>query len=266
MSVISPNLTVMMRAAEKAARSLIRDFNEVEKLQVTAKGPGDFVSRADKRSEEILLESLQKDRPDWGFMGEEGTNVTGADPRHRWIIDPLDGTNNFLHGLPHWCINIALEKDGEVIAAVTMDPIRNETFRAEKGGGAFLDRTRLRVSGRKTLDVAQLSLDIGHRMTDPAALAVYTGLWQKLGAAHAHMRFFGAAALDLAYVAAGRLDAYANWGAKPWDIAAGVLLVREAAGMVTDFASRPVSLDKGEIVAGCPALHKILAVHIHDKN
>jgi myo-inositol-1(or 4)-monophosphatase len=263
MSTLSANITVMMRAAEKAARSLVHDFNEVEQLQVTAKGPGDFVSRADKRSEEILLENLQKDRPEWGFMGEEGTKITGSDPRYRWIIDPLDGTNNFLHAVPHWCINIALEKDNEIIAALTVDPIRNETFRAEKGGGAFLDRTRLRVSGRKTADVAQISLDIGNRMADAAALATYTGVWQKMAAQHTHLRFFGAAALDLAYVAAGRLDAYANWGASPWDIAAGILLVREAAGMATDFSLRPVSLDKGEIVAGCVPLHKTLAAQIN---
>jgi len=154
----SPTLTVIERALEKAARSLIRDFNEVEKLQVSIKGPGDFVSRADKRSEEIIVESLQKDRPDWGILAEEGSEVTGKDGQYRFIIDPLDGTTNFLHGIPHWCVTVALEKDGEIIAGMTFDPIRQEMFRAEKGAGAFMNNTRLRVSGRKDMDMAVIGM------------------------------------------------------------------------------------------------------------
>ena len=148
----SPNLAVMIKAAEKAARSLVRDFGEVEKLQISVKGPGDFVSRADRRSEEIIVESLQYDRPEWGILGEEGGEQKGSDSRYRFIIDPLDGTTNFLHGLPHWCVTIALEKEGQVIAGVTLDPIRQELFRSEKGGGAFVNRDRMRIGGRKKLE------------------------------------------------------------------------------------------------------------------
>jgi myo-inositol-1(or 4)-monophosphatase len=259
MATFSPNLNVMIKALDQAGRSLVRDFNEVEKLQITTKGPGDFVSKADKRSEEIILENLQKDRPDWGFLGEEGTNIKGSDPSYRGIIDPLDGTGNFLHGVPHWCVTAALEKNGEVIAAVTYDPIRQETFRAEKGDGAFMDRTRLRVSGRKDFKQAHVSLDIGDKATQPGKLAEMHALWTKLGALGTGVRFFGSGALDAAYVAAGRLDALMHWGAKPWDIAAGMLLIREAKGIVTDLSLKPATVDSGGYLLGNPDLHRALA-------
>ncbi len=258
MSTFSPNLNVMIRALEKAGRSLVRDFNEVEKLQITVKGPGDFVSKADKRSEEIIVESLQKDRPDWGFLGEEGTDIKGADPSYRWIIDPLDGTANFLHGVPHWCVTAALEKSGEVIAAVTYDPIRQETFRAEKGQGAFMDRTRLRVSGRKDIGQSLIGLDIGYRARDAAALEQQGALWGKLSATGANVRFYGAMALDMAYVAAGRIDALMNWESRPWDVAAGILLVREAKGVVTDLARKAATADSPGFLLGNPDLHRAL--------
>jgi len=259
MSTFSPNLNVMIKALDKAGRSLVRDFNEVEKLQIAVKSPGDFVSKADKRSEEIIVENLQKDRPDWGFLGEEGTNIKGSDPSHRWIIDPLDGTNNFLHGVPHWCVTAALEKNGEVIAAVTYDPIRQETFRAEKGQGAFMDRTRLRVTGRKDFKQAMVGLDAGYKFRDDAAMTQYGNLWKKAAATGAGVRYFGAMALDMAYVAAGRIDVLMNWDVRPWDVAAGILLVREAKGVVTDWTLKPASVDSGGFLLGNPDMHRALA-------
>lgn len=254
---ISPNLMVMARAIEKASRSLVRDFNEVEKLQISVKGPGDFVSKADKRSEEILLESLQKDRPEWGFMGEEGGEIKGKDARYRWIVDPLDGTNNFLHGLPHWCITVALEKDGEIVAGMTFDPIRQEMFRTEKGGGAFMNNTRLRVSGRKELDVALTSIDAGYARRNEEEYKMYSKAMELSEKNVAAVRSLGAGALDLAYIAAGRLDVYLHCGgAKPWDVAAGFLMVREAAGIVTTLDFKPVTMMNGQFLAGNPGLHK----------
>lgn len=256
MSAVSPNVSVMMKAVEKAARGLVRDFGEIEKLQISMKGPGDFVSRADKRSEEVIVESLQQDRPEWGILGEEGGARAGSDPRYRFIIDPLDGTANFLHGLPHWCITVALEKDSQLIAAVTFDPIRQEMFRAEKGGGAFLNRTRLRVGGRKKIENLLVLLS-GRKLLCDCAI-------DKLHQNGCALRFTGSAALDLAYVAAGRFDmAYMCADNMPWDLAAGVLMVREAAGTVTGFDLKPVdsAYDKG-ILAANADLHRAYAAFL----
>jgi myo-inositol-1(or 4)-monophosphatase len=251
---LSPNLAVMEKAVEKAARSLVRDFGEVEKLQVSIKGPGDFVSRADRRSEEIIVESLQKDRPEWGFLNEEGGVIKGSDARYRFIVDPLDGTSNFLHGIPHWCITMALEKDNEIIAGITYDPIRQEMFRAEKGGGAFMNNTRLRVSGRKDLDRAVVAL--GTVLRSPEDIQRYQTIWAKIFSNCAGVRQFAVAGLNLAYVAAGRFDInYMLGGVKPWDIAAGILLVREAGGTVTDLQIGTNMLDRGEVFAANPILH-----------
>lgn len=253
---LSPTLAVMERAIEKAARSLLRDFNEIEKLQISVKGPGDFVTRADRRSEELIVESLLRDRPEWGVLGEEGANIKGSDDRYRWIIDPLDGTRNFLHGLPHWAITVALEKDGEIIAGMTLDPVRQEMFRVEKGTGAFMNHTRLRVSGRKDFHVAMLCVDSA--LTDP----VSSQKFQKIVAAFEDepgmsTRMMGSAALDFAYVAAGRFDAYyLQGGAKPWDVAVGHLLVRESGGLVTDHALKSAHHSMGEALAAGPAMHK----------
>lgn len=256
---LSPNLAVMERALEKAARSLLRDFNEVEKLQISTKGPGDFVSRADKRSEEIIVESLVRDRPEWGILAEEGTAIIGKDDRYRLIIDPLDGTRNFLHGVPHWCITAALEKDGEIIAGMTLDPLRQEVFRVEKGAGAFMNNTRLRVSGRKELNTGVFAIYSGLRNAE--SLAAYSDVFTSLNAEPgAAIRMNGAMALDLAYVAAGRYDGYyLQGGAKPWDIATGILLVREASGIVTDLSFRAAHHSKGDMLAGSAIMHKKLA-------
>jgi myo-inositol-1(or 4)-monophosphatase len=247
----SPNLAVMIKAAEKAARSLVRDFGEVEKLQISVKGPGDFVSRADRRSEEIIVESLQYDRPEWGILGEEGGEQQGEDSRYRFIIDPLDGTTNFLHGLPYWAINIALEKDGQVIAGVTFDPIRQEMFRVEKGSGTFLNRQRLRVGGRKKLENLIVVLNGSQPQEQPQHDIAF--IYQNGCSA----RIMGSAALDLAYVAAGRCDiAHITANTKPWDVGVGFLMVREAGGTVTGLDLKPPSLDGRGFIASNADLHR----------
>ena len=250
----SANLNVMIKAARKAGRSLLKDFGEVENLQVSSKGPGDFVSRADRAAEDIIREALMEARPTYGWLGEESGETPGADPTRRWIVDPLDGTTNFLHGMPHWAVSIALEHKGQIVSGVVYDPTKDELFWAEKGSGAWLDgRQRLRVSGRTSMieTVYATGLPFGGARYLPAAL-------QDLGRllpACAGVRRFGAAALDLAYVAAGRYDGYWERGVHTWDIAAGVLLVREAGGIVEPI--RPETqdlLDDGHLVAGASSI------------
>ena len=201
MTQASANLNVMIKAARRAARSLVRDFGEVEHLQVSAKGPGDFVSRADHRSEEIVREELTAARPNYGWLGEESAEVKGADPTRRWIVDPLDGTTNFLHGLPHWAVSIALEHKGEIVAAVVYDPVKDEMFTAEKGAGAWMNDRRLRVSGRRELIemIFATGIPFGGSADLPATLRELAALTPRT----AGIRRWGAAALDLAYVAAG---------------------------------------------------------------
>jgi myo-inositol-1(or 4)-monophosphatase len=228
----SPYMTIMIRAAEKAARSLRRDFGEVENLQVSRKGPGDFVSAADKRAEEIIFENLKRDKPEFNFLMEEGGAVEGTNPDFRWIIDPLDGTTNFLHGIPHFAISIALEHKEDIIAGLIYDPIKDEMFTAEKNKGAFMRRKRLRVSGRNDLVISTIATGAPRRTKNDrerfikeydAVLAVSPGL-----------RRFGAAALDLAYVAAGRFEGFWERKLQPWDIAAGALIVKESGGLISD--------------------------------
>jgi len=245
----SAHINVMIEAAEKAGRALIRDFGEVEQLQVSRKGPGDFVSAADHKSEKILREELLKARPAYGFLFEESGEIKGEDKSYRWIIDPLDGTTNFLHGLPHWCISIALEKDKEIVAAVIHDPIKNETFSAEKGGGAFSNSKRLRVAGRTSLSEALITAGVEQYQKSSMPFADVDGVL---------LRRMGSACLDLAYVAAGRFDAYYEGALKPWDAAAGSLLVREAGGYVSELdGGKNFVYGKG-IVAANPLLHSEL--------
>ncbi|GIT89680.1 inositol monophosphatase [Jannaschia pagri] len=250
----SANLNVMIKAARRAGRSLVKDFGEVENLQVSAKGPGDFVSRADRAAEELIREALMEARPSYGWLGEESAEVPGKDPTRRWIVDPLDGTTNFLHGMPHWAVSIALEHKGEVTSAVIYDPVKDELFWAEKGSGAWLDgRQRLRVSGRISMieTVYATGLPFGGNKYLPAALSDLGRLLPVC----AGVRRWGAAALDLAYVAAGRYDGYWERGVKPWDIAAGILLVREAGGIVEPIRPETQSLmEDGHIVAGSAAV------------
>ena len=227
-AVNSPDLNVMIKAAEKAARSLNRDFGEVEQLQVSRKGPADFVSAADKRAEQIIFDELKHARPDYGFLMEESGEVKGKNPDYRWIIDPLDGTTNFLHGIPQWCISIALEEKGEIIIGLVYDPIKDELFTASKGGGAFHKRKRLRVSGRVAMDMTIVCTGAPRRdkNTHEQFFKEQRAVWDT----GASLRRYGAAALDLCYVAAGRFDGFWERDLKPWDVAAGLLIVKDAGG------------------------------------
>ena len=249
----SANLNVMIKAARKAGRGLIKDFGEVENLQVAAKGPGDFVSRADRRAESTIRDMLMEARPNYGWLGEESEEVPGKDPTRRWIVDPLDGTTNYLHGMPHWAISIALEHRGEIAIGVVYDPVKDELFWAEKGAGAWLDgRQRLRVSGRTTMleTVYATGLPFGGGKYLPAALRDLGRLLPVC----AGVRRWGAAALDLAYVAAGRYDGFWERGLNPWDMAAGVILVREAGGIVEPIRPEGQRLMDGHVIAGSGAI------------
>ena len=249
-------LQVMIDAARKAGRRLARDFGEVSELQVSKKGPSDFVSAADLKSEEILVEELTKVRPGYGILAEERGVVEGTDKTHRWIIDPLDGTTNFLHAIPHFAITVALERDGELVAGVTHNPVTNEIFWTERGKGAFLNDKRLRVAARKTLGEAVIATGIPFQGK--------TGHGQFLKELHqlsqrvAGIRRFGSAALDMAYVAAGRFDAYWERDLKPWDLAAGRLMVTEAGGKVTAVDGGEFNLDEGSVLASNLDLHPLV--------
>ena len=244
----SATITVMIRAAFAAAKGLKRDFGEVEQLQVSEKGPGDFVSRADIMAERVLRKELERTRPEYGFLGEEGGEIKGTGEigaRNRWIADPLDGTTNFLHGVPHFAISLALERDNEVIAGVIYQPISDELFWAEKGSGAFIDTPnarsrRLRVSGRKEMARALVGTGIPH--IGKGDHPTYVKKLEAVTSKTAGIRRWGAAALDLAFVAAGRYDAFFEYGLAPWDVAAGILMVREAGGLTSDVTGAPYVL------------------------
>ena len=253
----SPTINVMEAAARKAARGLVRDFGEVEQLQVSKKGPADFVSAADLRAERVLRTELAKARPRFGFVLEEQGEIKGVDEHNRWIVDPLDGTTNFLHGIPHFAISIAQERDGEVIAGVIYEPVRDEMFWAEKGAGAYLNDRRLRVSARTDLAASLIAtgLPFKGRTTHPRYLDTLKAVMEQV----AGVRRFGSAALDLAYVAAGRFDGFWEYGLSRWDIAAGVLLVREAGGFVTDLGGGDDDvLATGNVLAANGQLHSPL--------
>ena len=228
----SPLLNVMIAAARKTARSLTRDFGEVENLQVSRKGPSDFVSSADIKAEKTLFEELSKARPGYGFVMEERGVVEGTDKTNRWLVDPLDGTTNFLHGVPHFAISIALEREGVLVAGVIYNVVRDELFWAERGQGAYLNDRRLRVAGRT--DMRDCIFATGTPFLGKPGHDVSLGEIERVIAKSAGMRRFGAAALDLAYVAAGRFDGYWERGLNVWDIAAGAVLVREAGGTVNE--------------------------------
>ena len=240
MSLPTPLINVMDAAARKASRRLVRDFGEVEQLQVSRKGPGDFVTEADRRTEEILQEELSKARaPALVFLMEEGGEVRGENADERWIIDPIDGTTNFLHGIPHFAISIGVERDGELVAGVVYEPIRDELFWAERNEGAYLNRRRLRVSERATLSDALLATGIpfADRIGKKSFMAMLNVVMEKT----AGVRRLGSAALDLAYVAAGRYEeGFWETGLLPWDIAGGIVIVREAGGMVSEIDGRSI--------------------------
>jgi myo-inositol-1(or 4)-monophosphatase len=257
----SPLMTVMTDAASKAARVLIRDFGEVENLQVSRKGPGDFVTKADRKAEEILRDILEKARPGYGFVCEEsGVNV-GADKTHTWHIDPLDGTTNFTHGIPHFALSIALEREGQIVAGVVYDPIKDEMFIAERGQGAYVNNRRIRVSGRKHL--ADCVIATGSPHLGKSGHGVFLKEMSAMMIRTAGVRRMGAASLDLAYVAAGRCDVYWERDLSSWDIAAGMVLVREAGGFVTRIGSSDTPLTSGEtkiasVVCGNETIHREL--------
>jgi myo-inositol-1(or 4)-monophosphatase len=242
-------LNVMVQAAMKAGRSLVRDFGEVQNLQVSLKGPGDYVSQADRRAEEIVHAELSRVRPGYGFLMEERGEIEGVDKTHRWIVDPLDGTMNFLHGIPHWSVSIALEMDGELIAGVIYDPIKDEMFWAEKGLGAYMNNRRITVAGRQLLTDTAVSIQTqSHSSVEGMQELLQSGML---------VRSMGSTCLDLCYVASGRLDAMykANISGGLWDVAAGVVLVREARGVVTDRSHGKNFANGGSIVAANSPLH-----------
>jgi myo-inositol-1(or 4)-monophosphatase len=250
----SANIHVMMQAAHKAARHLVRDFGEVEHLQVSIKGPGDFVSAADRRAEQILRQELAKARPGFGFLLEEGGAVGASDADHRWIVDPLDGTTNFLHAVPHFAISIALERHGELVAGLVYDPIKDEMFCAEKGAGAYLNDRRLRVSRRG--DLAHCLIGTGIPVLDwPGRAKGFAEQLDSVSNEVAGIRRIGTASLDLSYVAAGRFDGFWEYGLKPWDMAAGIVLVREAGGLVGRLEGEGDLLGEGTLVASNPAIY-----------
>ena len=252
-------LNVMVQAARKAARSLKRDFGEVERLQVSLKGPANFVSAADRRAEEILYEELAKARPGYGFLGEEGGQRAGTDKTNTWIVDPLDGTTNFLHSIPQFAVSIALERDGVIVAGLIYNPANDELFTAERGKGAFLNDRRLRVAARTRLEDAVVACALPHR--GRGGLAEFRKEFAPVQEKVVGLRRFGAAALDLAWTAAGRVDAYWERNLSPWDMAAGILMVREAGGFATDLEGQDAMFATGDILAGNdPMHHELLAL------
>jgi myo-inositol-1(or 4)-monophosphatase len=262
MPYLSPVQNVMVAAARKAGRRLSRDFNEVENLQISMKGPADFVTNADHRTEQMLIEELQRARPGYGFLVEESGVIEGPDKTHRWIIDPLDGTTNFLHGIPQFAISIALERDGQIVTALVFNPVSNELFLAEKGHGAYLNDKRLRVANRKSMKEALFATGIpflGRGDHDRFSRELSAVMGTTSG-----VRRFGAASLDLAFVAAGRVDGFWETGLSPWDVAAGILLVREAGGVVTDFSGGAEMMARREILCANEALHPQLMKLIRD--
>lgn len=256
----TPLINVMTKAAFKAARSLLHDFGEVEQLQVSRKGPGDFVSQADLKAEKLIREELQRARPEFGFLLEEGGEIAG-DGEHVWVVDPLDGTNNFLHGLPHFSISIGLRKGDDIVAGVVYDPLRDELFWAERAIGAYtadrrgLDR-RMRLAARRQLADSMVATGLAPRCAvDPEKRGRFTREFEAITAAGANVRRWGSAALDLAYVAAGRFDGFWEDELSLWDIAAGLIIVREAGGTVSDITGAASPVTGHGIIAANPSVH-----------
>jgi myo-inositol-1(or 4)-monophosphatase len=252
----SPLITIMTQAARKAARALVRDFGEVENLQVSLKGPANFVTAADRRAEEILHVELAKARPTFSFLMEERGRIAGNDASHVWIVDPLDGTTNFLHGIPLFAISIGLERDGTLVAGLVFNPITDEMFVAERGKGAFLNDRRLRVAARRELADAVIGCGLPHRGRGDLNL-----FRKELTTVQPHvagLRRTGAAALDMAWVAAGRFDGFWERGLSPWDLAAGLVILREAGGFATDIDGGDDLMEKGSVVAGNEFIHRTL--------
>ena len=250
-------LNVMVQAAMKAGRSLARDFGEVQNLQVSLKGPGDYVSQADRRAEQIIHAELSRARPDFGFLMEESGEIESKDGQHRWLVDPLDGTTNFLHGIPLFAVSIALERNDEIVAGVIFNPATDELYTTERGGGAFLNDRRLRVASRRVLSDSVIGCGVPNlgRGNHGKFLVELRHVMGEV----AGVRRLGSASLDLAYVAAGRFDGFWETGLSPWDIAAGILLIREAGGFVSDFNGGTDMLGTNSIICGNEHIQKALA-------
>jgi myo-inositol-1(or 4)-monophosphatase len=255
-------LNVMVAAALKAGRNLKRDFGEVENLQVSLKGPGDFVSAADRKAEQILKTELLKARPGYGFIGEEGGRTEGSDVTHTWIVDPLDGTTNFLHGIPHFAVSVGLERDGVLVAGVIYNPATDELYTAERGSGAFLNDRRLRVSARRKPEDSVVGCGTPH--IGQGDHVQYRNELKVVQSRFAGVRRMGACSLDLAYVAAGRFDGFWERGPKPWDLAAGIVLIREAGGFVTDCDGHDNMLVNNTICCGNEPIQKALLTAVKE--
>lgn len=249
-------MNVMLAAARKAGRSLARDFGEVEQLQVSLKGPANFVSAADHRAEDILHAELTRARPGYGLLMEERGEIAGADRTHRFIVDPLDGTTNFLHAIPHFAVSIALEREGELVAGLIFNPVNHEIFTAEKGRGAFLNDRRIRVAARTELSASVIGTGIPH--AGRPSHDVFLAELRAVMGTSAGVRRLGAASLDLAWTAAGRLDGFWERNLRAWDLAAGVVIVREAGGFVSDADGKDAVLATGSVVAGNEAIQRHL--------
>lgn len=252
----SPLMNVMVQAVTKAGRAMRRDFGEVEQLQVSVKGPSDFVSAADRRAEEILRAELSRVRPEYGFLFEETGAIEGRDPTHRFIVDPLDGTTNFLHGIPHFAVSVALERMDQIVAGVIYNPITEELYTAERGAGAFLNERRLRVAARRQMPDCVVGCGVPHRGRSDHPK--FRRELERVQGQVAGIRRFGAASLDLAWVASGRLDGFWERDLAAWDMAAGILLVKEAGGWVSDLNGREDMLARGHIVAGNETIQRAL--------
>ncbi len=249
-------VNVMLKAARKASRSLIRDFGEVENLQVSLKGPGDFVSTADRRAEKIIYDILSSARPGYGFLMEESGAIAGSDKTHRWIVDPLDGTTNFLHGIPLFAVSIALEREGRLQSGLVLDPIADDLFIAERGQGAFLNDRRIRIAARRKPETSVISTGIPHiaRGDHELHLRELAPIMQRF----AGIRRTGSAALDLSWTAAGRFDVYWERNISAWDMAAGVLIAREAGAIVTDADGHDNMLESGSVLCANEFLHPLV--------
>lgn len=249
-------INVMVKAARRAGRSLKRDLGEIENLQVSLKGPANFVSLADKRAEQMLYDDLTKARPGYGFLGEEGGSRDGTDKSNTWIVDPLDGTTNFLHGIPQFAISIGLQREGVIVAGVIYNPANDELYIAERGKGAFLNDQRLRVAGRKQLSECVVACGLPHigRGDHELSRREMAEMQNRV----AGLRRFGAASLDLAFVAAGRLDGYWERNLQQWDIAAGLIMVREAGGVVSGIEGGDTAMATGHVVCGNETIQREL--------
>jgi myo-inositol-1(or 4)-monophosphatase len=252
--IVTPLMNVMVAAARKAARGLLRDFGEVEQLQVSRKGPSDFVSKADLKADKTLRDELMKARPHYCLISEEGGAIDGPDKSHKWYVDPLDGTTNFLHGIPHWSISIGLEREGQLVAGLVYAPMTNDMYMAEKGQGAWVNDRRMRVSARRDVKDALFATGIPSRGT--GGHDQFSKELTKVMAESAGVRRYGSAALDLAFVAAGRYEAFWERGLHSWDIAAGAVIVREAGGQVSDLNGGTDYLASGHILATNNHLHE----------